>query len=216
LRTLIKKALTISTPYIILIISIFLVSILTNSYSSPLDEEWITRKFLIGMFMFAGLTIIPRLLQLHLYFSGVIPSCTVNLSHHPPLLQTSHEFKLRSYSICSGCFGSFISILMAEFIFLGYFLSPNLFNTDLTMVFFLIGLLLIVMSYSRYLISLKPSIRLIQHVSLFIGVTLALIACDLTFKSAFTMIILLPSWLLFLVGRVRLAELDHKKADWYL
>ncbi|MFX1283837.1 MAG: hypothetical protein ACFFB5_09280 [Promethearchaeota archaeon] len=210
---LIKKALTIGTPFIILIISFIIITVLNNSYSSPLDEEWITRQFLIGMFMFAGLAIIPRLLQLHLYFSGVIPSYTVNLCHHAPFLQTNHEFKIGSYSICSGCFGSVLSILIAEFILLVYFLSPNLFNADLTKIFLLMGLILIIMSYSRYLINLKPNVRLIQHISLFVGLALILIACDLGFNSAFSMIILLPSWLLFLVTRVKLAELNHKESQ---
>ena len=206
-----EKALSIGTPFSVFIISVFVATILTHSYSNPLDEDWITRQFLIGMFMFAGLTIIPRLLHFQMLFSGMIPSCKVNLCHHPPSLRSTHEFQIGTHSICSGCFGSFLSILLADFIFLGYFLNPNLFQDNLAMIYLLMGLILIVMSYSRYLIVLKPSVRLIQHISLFVGVVLALIACDLLFKSGFSMIILLPSWLLFLVGRVKLGELDHRE-----
>ncbi|MFX0174361.1 MAG: hypothetical protein ACFE9L_20990 [Candidatus Hodarchaeota archaeon] len=73
-----------------------------------------------------------------------------------------------------------------------------------------IGLVLILISYSRYFIVLKPKVRVIQHSSLFPGITLAIVGCDLLFKSAFSMMILLPSWLLFLFGRVYLGKLDHK------
>ena len=210
MSNLTRKALAIGTPFIMLISSIFIVTILTHNYSSPLDEDWTTRQFLIGMFMFTGLTIVPRLLHLQLVFSGVIPSCTMNLNHHPPSLCLTHEIQIGTHSICSGCFGSFLSLLIAEFIFLGYFIDPNLFHNGLALIYLLMGLMLIVLSYSRYLIVLKPSIRLIQHISLFTGVALALIACDLLFTSAFSMMILLPSWLLFLVGRVKLGKLDHE------
>ncbi|MHA2246415.1 MAG: hypothetical protein ACXADY_15855 [Candidatus Hodarchaeales archaeon] len=206
-----EKALLIGTPFSVFIISVFVATILTQSYSNPLDEDWITRQFLIGMFMFVGLTIIPRLLHLQLFFSGAIPSCTINLCHHPPTLQTTHEFNIRSYSICSGCFGTLLSILLAEFIFLGYFLNPNLFSLDLATIYLLMGLILIVISYSRYLIFIKPSVRLIQHTSLLVGIVLALIACDLLFKSSLFMIALLPSWLLFLITRIKLGELDHRE-----
>jgi hypothetical protein len=209
LNNFIKKTLIISTPFSLLIISILLATLLTHNISSPLDEDWVTRQFVIGMFMFVGLTIIPRLLHLEIFFSGLIPRCRINLSHHPPLLRVDHEFRLGTYSICSGGFGSFLSIILAESIFLVYFFYPNWFPNYFTLIFLLMGLILILISYSRYLVSLKPNIRLIQHVTLFIGVVLAIIACDLVFNSAFCMIIFLPSWLLFLVGRVKLGELDH-------
>ncbi len=125
LSNLPKKALAIGTPFSVFIISIFVVTILTHSYSSPLDEDWINRQFLIGMFMFTGLTIIPRLLHMQLFLSGVIPSLKTNLGHHPPSLQTTHEIQIRGHSICSGCFGSFLSITISEFIFLVYFLNPH-------------------------------------------------------------------------------------------
>lgn len=209
LKTLTKKALIIVTPFSVSIISLLVATFLTYNYSSPIDEDWVTRQFLIGMFMVAGVAIIPRLLHFQLFFSGLIPSCVINLSHHPPSLRANHEFQIGTHSICSGCFGNFLSILLAELLFFMYFMKPNLFPNTLAIHFFLTGLILILSSYSRYLFLLQPKIRLIQHVTLFMGVTLAVIASDLVFSSAFCMIILLPSWLLFLVGRVKLGELDH-------
>lgn len=209
LKTLTKKALIIGTPFFVLMISILVATFLTKYLSSPIDEDWVTRQFLIGMFMLAGLAIIPRLLHFQLFFSGLIPSCVINLSHHPPSLRANHEFQVGTHSICSGCFGSFLSIILAKLIFATYFLNPNLFPKSLGMLFLLMGLILILASYSRYLFILRPSIRLIQHVTLFMGVALAVIASDLQFNSAFCMIILLPSWLLFLLVRVKLGELDH-------
>lgn len=133
-----KKALAIRTPFSVVVISIFVVTILTHSYSSLLDKDWINRQFLIGMFMFTGLTIIPRLLHIQLFLSGVIPSLKTNLGHHPPSLQSTHEIQIKGHSICSGCFGSFLSILIAEMIFFLYFLNPLLFNDNLAIIYLFI------------------------------------------------------------------------------
>ncbi|MFW9906548.1 MAG: hypothetical protein ACFFFH_19735 [Candidatus Thorarchaeota archaeon] len=206
----VKKVIIIGTPFSILIISIYISTLLNHILTSPMDKDWVTRQFLIGMFMFAGLTIIPRLLHFQLFFSGVIPSFKINLSHHSPSLQSEHEFRLGNQSVCSGCMGSILSIIIAELLFLAYFIKPSWFSQTFTIWFFLIGLIAILISYSRYFILLKPIIRLIQHASLFIGVSLAIIACDTTFNSAFSMILLLPSWVLFLIGRLKLGEMDHR------
>jgi len=184
-------------------------TLLRPSYSSPLDEDWITRQFVLGMFMFAGFTIIPSLLHFQLAFSKGLPFFQINLSHHPPSLQIYHEIQIKNHSICSGCIGSVFSIIITEIIFLGYFLDLGLFQDSLAITYLLFGLFLISVSYSRYLFQLKPSLRLIQHTSLFIGVGFSLIACDLLFSSAFSMVIFLPSWLLFLLGRVALGKWDH-------
>ncbi|MFX1505175.1 MAG: hypothetical protein ACFFDC_03580 [Promethearchaeota archaeon] len=208
MNTTVKKALIIGTPFFTLMVSIYISTFLTHFLTSPMDKDWVTRQFLIGIFMFVGLTIIPRLLHFQLFFSGAIPSFRVNLSHHSPAMQVDHEFKLGNHFVCSGCLGNILSIILAEFLFLAYFIEPSCFSPTFTT--FLVGIMAILISYSRYFIILKPSIRLIQHVSLFIGVSLIVIACDIAFKSAFSMILLLPTWILFLIVRLKLGELDHR------
>ncbi|MFX0015345.1 MAG: hypothetical protein ACFFB2_09595 [Promethearchaeota archaeon] len=211
MNNLTKKALIVGTPFFILIISILVTTLLNQNFSSPLDKEWVTRQFIIGLFLFSGAAIIPRLLHLQLFLSGGIPSFSVNLSHHPDKLRLDHEIQIRNYSICSGCLGSFLSILAAEIIFFTYFLNPSLFFRDFAVIYLLKGLFLILISYTRYFLNFKPLIRLIQHIPLFMGVVLAIIACDVEFQSAFSMMFLLPSWCLFLLIRVKLGELDHKE-----
>lgn len=160
--------------------------------------------------MFAALTIVPRLLQLRISTINGIPRMDLNLSHHSIELQDSHEFKFRSLSICSGCFGSFLGIMISEIIFAGYFLSILSFDEKLMTIFFWIGLLMVLVAYSRYLIDVPPLFRIFQHSLLFIGVSFTLISCDLLFNSALAMILLLPSWLAFLAARVILSKLDHQ------
>jgi hypothetical protein len=166
------------------------------------------------MFMFATLTIIPNLLHLKVFFMNRTPNVRINLNHHSHDLLSTHEFEFRAHSICSGCFGSFLGIIFAFSIFLIYFVNSTLFfQSKYVKEYLLIGLILILISYSRYFIVLKPKVRLIQHSSLFSGIAFAIVGCDLLFKSAFSMMILLPSLLLFLFGRVYLGKLNHKKFD---
>ncbi|MFX0152261.1 MAG: hypothetical protein ACFFAJ_15850 [Candidatus Hodarchaeota archaeon] len=207
-----NKILISCSPFITFIASIILIGLLTQDYSSPLDSEWNTRRFVIGMFMFAALTIIPNLLHLKFFFMDRTPYVRINLNHHSHDLLSTHEFEFRAHSICSGCFGSFLGIIFALTIFLLYFVNSTLFFQSKYMEkYLLIGLILILISYSRYFIVLKPKFRLIQHSSLFPGIAFVIVGSDLLFKSAFSMMILLPSWLFFLFGRVYLGKLDHKK-----
>jgi hypothetical protein len=204
-----KKAFLSSLPFFVLITSIFLIQVIRDSFSL-LDTEWRTRQFILAFFIFAGLTIIPNLLHLRVYFSRFSPTFLFNLSHHPIDIRSSHEFQIRNFWICSGCFGNFLGILIGETSFLIYFINRRIIQGFSPIYLLGIGILCIFISYSRYFIELRPKFRLVQHISLFSGLSLTLIASDLLFESALSMIILLPTWLLFLVIRVYLSKLDHQ------
>jgi len=129
--------------------------------------------------------------------------------HFPSNILSTHEFQIKNYWICSGCFGSFLGILLGESVFVGYFLNRSIFQEISPVIFLILGILLIIISYSRYILALKPKFRIFQHSSLFLGLSLALIGSDMLFESALSMIILLPTWVLFLIIRVQLSKLDH-------
>ncbi len=204
-----KKVFFSILPFFVLITCLLLIQILRDSFSL-LDNEWPTRQFILGFFIFAGLTVIPNLLHLRVYFSGYFPTFLLNLSHHPIDIRSSHEFQMWNFWICSGCFGSFIGIIVGETFFSLYFLNRSVYQGLSPIYLLFIGILCIFISYSRYFIELRPKFRLVQHISLFLGLSLILIASDLLFESALSMIILLPTWLLFLLIRVYLSKLDHQ------
>lgn len=204
-----KKAFLSSLPFFVLITSLLLIQIIRDSFSL-LDNDWSTRQFILGFFIFTGLTIIPNLLHLRVYFSRSLPIFLLNLSHHPIDIRSSHEFKIGNFWICSGCFGSFLGILLGETFFSVYFLNRSVYQGFSPIYLLTIGIICISISYSRYFIELRPKFRLVQHISLFLGLSLTLIASDLLFESALSMIILLPTWLLFLLIRVYLSKLDHQ------
>ncbi|WP_455141338.1 hypothetical protein [Candidatus Hodarchaeum mangrovi] len=211
-RSSVKKVVLSLSPFILLLFSIHVLNIINSIYINPLDQMWDTRQFILGIFMFSGLLIFPRLAQLEIAWINNKPKVYINFTHHPLEIRAFHELKVKNMSFCVGCLGSFIGLLLSEFIFLFYFISINSFLFQNTREFFIIGLLLIVISYSRYLVKLPNLIRLIQHASLFLGIAFLVITIDVYFTSTMFMLLMLPSWILFLITRVYLGKNAHKEA----
>ena len=197
-------------PFIILFCSFLAINIFSTVESTSLDQSWTFRQLIIGLFVFTSLSFLPGLLQLSIRTE--FPFISVNLSHHPLQTQNYHEMKFNNHSICTGCFGTSISILLGNTLLLLYFFNgTELFSTQMTSFLFLLGTFLILFTYSRYFIVLSPSIRVFQHSMLFTGLSLLVISSDLFYQSAFFMVFLLPSWLTFLITRIQLSKYEHKQ-----
>ncbi|MCK4847978.1 MAG: hypothetical protein KAT16_03025 [Candidatus Heimdallarchaeota archaeon] len=186
-----------------------IINVLSGVEPNSLDQNWTTRQLIIGLFMFTSLSFLPSLL--HLSTIADFPFFQINLSHHSTQNQESHELYFNNHSICTGCFGTSISILLGNTLLTFYFFSDSVFY-DLTMIFllFFLGIILILFTYSRYFVMLSPLIRVFQHSTLFLGLALMIIASDLHYHSTFFMVFLLPSWLAFLITRVQLSKIEHK------
>ena len=202
-----KKLLIAVIPFILFIGSMITINALSFIESDPLDAEWKTRQLIIGLFVFAAISFLPGLL--HLRIGLLRPYVGFNLSHHPPEIRESHELSIRSSSICTGCLGSALSIMFGSIILIIYFFLPVVFNQTHIPVLFLIGILCTVITFSRYFTYFPPLYRLIQHSTLFLGIASFIIMNDLLFCSAFLMMFLLPSWVIFLLARVQLSRIDH-------
>jgi len=201
-----KKITYVFLPFILLIFSFSVLNIMSEIKPSPLDTLWTTRQLIIGLFIFVSLSFIPSFAKLSFSFS--YPWISVNLSHHTDN-QKAHELVIREKSICVGCFGSSMSILLANCCLLLYFYLPSIFRTVTASKFFTIGIILIMVTYSRYFTDFVASVRLIQHSSLFLGISFLIIAEDMVFQSALFIVLLLPSWITFLLARVKLSEISH-------
>jgi len=202
-----KKILIASAPFFFFVGNMLLIGVLSSIESNPLDSEWKTRQLIIGLFIFTGISILPKLL--HLFIHSNFPFLKVNLSHHTPQQRNSHELSFYNVSICTGCFGTAISIILGSILLLLYFFNPQLFESIQISFLLLLGTLCISFTFSRYFIELSPFIRMIQHSTLFLALALFIIMNDLIFNSAFLMTLLLPSWLLFLIARVHLSKVEH-------
>jgi len=203
-----KKIFISFLPFLLLFGSFILINVLSGIEPNPLDQNWRTRQLILGLFVFTSLSFLPNLL--HLSSRSDFPFFRINFSHHSALNQKSHEFIFKNHSICTGCFGTFISILIGNTLLLFYFLSDSEFlDSTMTLFLFLLGVILIIFTFSRYFIMFSPLVRVFQHSMLFLGLSLMIIASDLYNQSAFFMVFLLPSWLTFLITRIQLSKIDH-------
>ena len=207
-----KKVILSFSPFILLLFSLFVLNFINSIYTNPLDQMWDTRQFFLGIFMFSGFLIFPRLTHLKLVWIHGRPIIYINFTHHPPEIRTFHEIQVRDRSFCTGCLGSTIGLLFSELLFLFYFFNPVSFLSQYLREIFILGILFVIISYSRYLKKLPNLIRLIQHASLFVGIALLVITTDIYFTSTMFMLLMLPSWIFFLLTRVYLGKIDHKEA----
>ena len=192
-------------PFLILIPSFLLININQNlkEKSTSLNQYY----FLVLMLI--GLTFIPGFLQIRISFENKHFKISYNLTHHPPELIIAHEAFIRGKSICLGCFGGFIGLVLGEGLLLLYLIKFPFYDS-FNISHFILGALLILFSYSRYYHRFSGKIRFTQHISFFIGLSFLLIASDKLFQSFYALIFLLPSWIGFLIVRAFLGQLDHK------
>jgi hypothetical protein len=205
-----KKIVLSFLPFLLLLCSFISITVFSRVEPNSLDQSWTTRQLIIGLFVFTSLSFLPRLL--HLYIRSEFPFIYVNLSHHSLKSQKYHEMKFNNQSICAGCFGTSIGILLGNtFLLLYFFGGTELFNTQISFFLFFLGVFLILFTYSRYFIVLSPKIRIFQHSMLFTSLSFLVISSDLFNQSAFLMVFLLPSWLTFLITRIQLSRFEHKQ-----
>ncbi len=203
-----KKVLLVFFPFLILILTFLVIRFLSEFDSNPLDATWTLRQLILGLFIFTSFSFIPRFIQL--YFLNSFPWVSVNLSHHRGSLK-SHELKYKNHSFCTGCTGSVISILIANSCLILYFYIPSIFSSIDTSLLFLTGVFLILVTYCRYFTEFSAILRVIQHSALFLGISLLIIAEDIVFQSALFIVLLLPTWVSFLLVRVKLSGIDHRE-----
>ena len=205
-----QKILVGALPFLVFILSIIIIAVLFPKSPTGLDSQWPTRLFVLGLVIFSGLMLIPNFLQLQLIWKGKWPRLRIKLTHHPPSSRQDHEMFIRGTFVCIGCFGNLLGLLGAEIIFLVYVLEISLITSLGYLPFIYLGIFLLLFSYSRYLLFLDGYIRLIQHSALFIGLSFLVVGSDLFLTSALALVLLLPSWISFLVARILLSRIEHE------
>ncbi|MHA1993364.1 MAG: hypothetical protein ACW97Z_02370 [Candidatus Hodarchaeales archaeon] len=201
-----KKLLYVFLPFIVLLVTLLLINILSTIDSDPMDSFWTTRQLVIGLFIFTSSSFIPGFLHLAFHYS--YPWVSINLSHHRGS-HSVHELNIKGNSICTGCLGSTVSIILANSSLIIYFYFPSFFLKVNTSILLVVGFILVMVTYSRYFKEFGSRIRLLQHSTLFTGISFLIIVEDMIFRSALFMVLLLPSWITFLLVRVKLSKIDH-------
>lgn len=194
-------------PFLILFSSFFILDFLHQINPDPIDSEWTSRQLILGLFIFISFSFIPRFLKLSL--NREFPYFHFSLSHHAPSHRSDHELRISNQWLCTGCVGTSFSLILGNSLLITYFLYGSSLNSKISHPLFFLGILMILITYSRYIIFLSPFIRLIQHSFLFIGLATLITAIDIYYKSALFLSLLIPVWALFLLFRIKLSKLSH-------
>jgi hypothetical protein len=209
MRSRLSKILVGTFPFLLFVSTIFVIAVLVPDSQTVIDRQWSTRLFVLGLIIFSGILLIPNFLQLQVTWRGRWPHVLIKLSHHPLSSRKDHEMLIRGIYVCVGCFGNFLGLLGAEIVFLLYFLYSSLFTSIGSGLLIILGAFFLMFSYSRYLLFYSGYFRLIQHSALFVGLSLLVVGSDQLLASAFALVLLLPSWVAFLLTRILLSRIEH-------
>ncbi|MHA1983733.1 MAG: hypothetical protein ACW967_05230 [Candidatus Hodarchaeales archaeon] len=205
-----KKILLILFPFFVLIVGDYFFDNLFELPNWIIDNDLGSRKFILGICGFAALTIMINLVHLKIFTEERKLKITYQLSHRFSADRDIHELKVGNNYICTGCFGSFLGLLLGLIILIlylviniqkGSFYGPLLLGTG--SAFILIG-------YLRYFIEFNPKIRIVQHFALFIGIFFVLLSIDIIYQSFYMLLISIPIILSFIGSRLFLAKLNDE------
>ncbi|OLS24536.1 MAG: hypothetical protein HeimC3_19660 [Candidatus Heimdallarchaeota archaeon LC_3] len=205
---MLKKAGLIIVPFLFLIFGIYLFESILILPDWIIDEDSGSRKFLLGIYGFSGLVIMINLIHFQIYTENNRIKISYQLSHRFSADRDIHELKMKNVYICTGCFGSFLGILLGLLLLGPYLLISIPSNQNYWTL--LIPTLFILMGYSRYIFELNPKIRIFQHFSLFFGLFFLFVVIDFVYSSFYMLIISFPIILSFIAIRLLLAKINEE------
>ncbi len=129
--------------------------------------------------------------------------------HHPSCENfSSHEFRIKDKSFCTGCTGLLIGALISLFGAIIYFSS----NLSIPTFFIIIGFLGVALGLILPLLNLKQTVlRLLINAFFIFGVFLMLIGVDSLVQSIFVDLFLISLSIFWLFTRISFSQWNHQR-----
>jgi len=129
--------------------------------------------------------------------------------HHPSCENfSSHEFRIKDKSFCTGCTGLLIGALISLFGAIIYFSS----NLSIPTFFMIIGVPGVALGLILPLLNLKQTIlRLLINAFFIFGVFLMLIGVDSLFQNIFIDLFLISLSIFWLFTRISFSQWNHRR-----
>ena len=176
-------------------------------------NTWAFRQYLLTMMLLAMMLLILFISQFKFITLPPYFSCNLKHRHHRGSDLVSHNLEIGSYSICVGCSGTIIGLLVAIIGSMSYMIFPTYF-IELVKVneecYYLVGFMLVLLCYSRYFFQLSAWIRLLQHIFLPLGSFHLLIIADIIFKNPIVLLGYFFSITVLFMVRNGLSTLYHR------
>jgi hypothetical protein len=133
-------------------------------------------------------------------------------SHHKKN-RMDHEVKIGDYYFCAGCYGGAIGLFIGGIIGTIYVLAFDEIPATLGYILVIPGILLSILSFSKYTIKIPGIKRLFVNSSLPLGLWLFFIGSDILFKNFIGIICILIILVFLALERLYLSKLDHRIVD---
>jgi len=145
-------------------------------------------------------------------FQGVylkIGWITLKTSHHKAG-NKNHELKIGDHYFCAGCYGGALGLIFGEIVGLIYLIHFNEPIKIIGLIAFSIGIVFILLSFTKYLREIFGWKRLLLNSCLAFGTWLIIIGIDIYFRNFYSVLYSLIVVAFIGIQRLTLSNLDHQ------
>ena len=129
-----------------------------------------------------------------------------NTTHARPAAQTGGAYCY----ICCGCYGGAFGLILGEIVGFIYLINYNEPNITVGLISFLIGIILILISFAKYIREIFGWKRLLLNSSLALGTWLIIIGINIYFQNFYSILYYLIVVPFIGIQRLTLSNLDHQ------
>jgi len=137
---------------------------------------------------------------------------TLKTSHHKAGSE-NHELRVGDHNICCGCYGGALGLILGEIVGLIYLIYLIYYNEPIKMVgliSFFIGIILILISFAKYIREIFGWRRLLLNSCLAFGTWLIIIGINIYFQNFYSILYYLIVVPFIGIQRLTLSNLDHQ------
>ncbi|QEE16861.1 hypothetical protein DSAG12_02691 [Promethearchaeum syntrophicum] len=134
---------------------------------------------------------------------------TLKTSHHKPG-NINHELKIGEHNICCGCYGGALGLIIGEIIgslYLFYYNEPS---KIIGLISFFLGIILILISFAKYIWEVYDWKRLLLNSCLALGTWLIIIGINIYFLNFYSVLYYFIVVPFIGIQRLTLSSLDHQ------
>jgi len=134
---------------------------------------------------------------------------TLKTSHHKPG-KINHELRIGDHNFCCGCYGGALGLVLGEILGLIYLLYYNEPNKLVGLISFSLGIILILVSLTKYIWEIYGWKRLLLNSCLAFGTWLIVIGINIYFLNFYSVLYYFIVVPFIGIQRLTLSHLDHQ------
>ena len=134
---------------------------------------------------------------------------TLKTSHHKAG-NINHELRIGDHNFCCGCYGGALGLILGEIVGFIYLINYNKPSKTIGLITFSLGIILILISFTKYIREIFGWKRLLLNSSLAFGTWLIIIGINIYFLNIYSILYYLIVVPFIGIQRLTLSSLDHQ------